>query len=115
MNCKVCKDEIIENEAGGKKFFYCRTCKDERTVWGYELPKLEDKPNDIKIEGQSKRKNQEADLYGTYGGGHNVRPYDPYLDPYYGGAGGTNPSDPQTLTQAEIDKMFSDAYGNGAD
>lgn len=115
MNCKVCKDPIIENEAGGKKFWYCRTCKDERTIWGYELPKLEEKPSDTKTEDKSKRKNQETDLYGTYGGGHNSRPFDPYLDPYYSGAGGTNPSDPQTLTQDEIDKMFSDAYGNGAD
>lgn len=114
MNCKVCKDPIIENEAGGKKFFYCRTCKDERTVWGYELPKLEDKPkDDIKIEGASKRKQQETDLYGTYGGGYNTSPKDPYLDPYYGTI---NPSDPQTLTQDEIDELFAEFHNNqGAD
>lgn len=111
-DCKVCQNPIIENEAGGKKFWYCRTCKDERTVFGNKLPKLEDKPQDapkadysVNWHSQSKRKQQGTDLYGTYGGGFNQRPPDAYLDP----------SKPQTLTQDEIDELFADFHNQGAD
>lgn len=32
MNCPKCKSQAIENQAGGKPFWYCRTCKDEVPV-----------------------------------------------------------------------------------
>src|ERR1700744_3804372 len=79
MECKVCKDKIIENEANQKKFWYCRTCKDERTAWGHELPKPEpEKTEERKVYAKS-------DLYGTYGGGHNQSTglSHPSSDPYY--------------------------------
>lgn len=29
MICNTCNNEGIENQAGGNKFWYCKTCKDE--------------------------------------------------------------------------------------
>lgn len=104
MKCTVCKDDIIENTAANKVFYYCRTCKDERTSWGYPLTKPEEKPkytNDIygststtTYYGPAKRKTDKTDLYGT-----------------------TNPTPyiPQTLTQDEIDELFNVYHNQGAD
>lgn len=112
-DCKVCKNEIIENEANGKAFYYCRTCKDERTVWGYELPKPE--PVEFERVNAISEVRAKNDLYGTYGGGHNQqqqRP--PYQDPYYGYGSTTAPGQPTHLTQKEIDELFNEMY-QGAD
>lgn len=107
-DCKVCKNAIIENEANGKTFYYCRTCKDERTVWGYELAKPETaKP------AEERKVYAKDDFYGTYGGGHDQQPPRPlYQDPYYRPT--TTSGQPPHLTQQEIDELFNDKY-QGAD
>jgi|SRR6185437_8276514 len=98
MNCNVCQDKIIENQANNKTFWYCRTCKDERTVWGYELPKKEpEKTEERKVYAKD-------DLY-TGAEYHNSN-----IDPYYG-----NAHQPTHLTQKEIDELFADMYTGGAD
>lgn len=115
-DCKTCKNEIIENEANGKIFYYCRTCKDERTVWGFELAKPEStKP----VEERKVYAKLDDDLYGTYGGGHNQstdksHPMDPSYDPYYGYGSTIAPGQSTRPTQKEIDELFNDMY-QGAD
>ncbi len=47
MICHKCKNKGIENQANGKTFFYCRTCKDEITdgsepARGISLPSVQD-------------------------------------------------------------------------
>lgn len=85
IKCKKCEDELITNTANNKEFYYCRVCKDEKTSWGYELPKLEEPPKDL-----PKSTNSEADeFWKGYSG-----------DPGIG----------QTLTQQEIDELFQDMY-----
>ena len=39
--CPKCRDNGVKNSAGGKEFYYCRTCKEEITEDGYMIGKSE--------------------------------------------------------------------------
>lgn len=103
--CNLCQDNIIENQANNKTFYYCRTCKDERTNWGYEIAKPEAKKETKEPVRQVYSKD---DLYGQYGGGHNQP------DPYNTWANVSVDYPPVYLTQKEVDEMFHDMF-QGAD
>lgn len=86
--CKKCSDALITNIANNKEFYYCRTCKTEKSSYGYDIPVLEDPPIDI--------------VRGVH------KDVDEFWDQYTGDTGVG-----QTLTQDEIDELFRDMYSSG--
>lgn len=107
MICNKCHNSAVINQANGKDFYFCQTCRVEVS--------LEDKFNLSEIESFDRIEDfykhfKAEDEPGTDIMGYDDDPLDDDEDDmsdYYG--------KPYTLSQEEIDKMFSDIEQEGTD
>lgn len=106
MICSKCHNSAVVNQANGKDFYFCQTCRIEVG--------LEDKPDYQHIKSFDSiddfyREWKGVDEPGTVS--YSEDEFESDDDDWYSGAPGT----PHTLTQDEIDQMFQDLEQEGTD